>query len=610
MNKIYEKTYENIDCSMLDYIKRTNEGYKDFVVINYFGKKIKYSKFLENVELTKQAFILSGIKEHDVVSFLYLCTPEVIYSIYALNEIGAVINFLNPIEIESLKETILEENPKFIVCYDAFFYLIKDFVDKKRVIIANPTDSLSFVARLLNRLKDFSNREGSFFRECKTWKQFINEGIEIQKDFTYEKGYEGVHIGTGGSSGLPKQVQLSAKLLNNIVKQHYIMSCYDAFNISITRGDILLDVIPPHLGYGICNIHLALALGLELAVAPNPNPKEFVKSILQYKPNFILAGPVHWKEYISYDAKDIQNSYIKIAVSGGEKLEKEVEDKTNDILKKCKSSAQVHEGIGLTEIAGVATYNSDPVNAKYTVGRPLPEYKVGIFSINILNEEYEMAGNEISTLFFEKRDDNYEISHTGNVGSEYSGEICYLLPIQVDGYIGKYDSENRILLKKHTDGKVWIHTGDIGYIREDLNLIIIDRIKRVFNRNGFKIYPNALENIAQNSGMIEECVVIPRKSEDISEANIPVMYAVLTKEYAELAEEFINFCKESIVGNNDIAQFVFISQMPRTGAAKKSYKNIIKIDEALLEKSILDKNIYYKFIEPELLQKILSESTD
>lgn len=82
----------------------------------------------------------------------------------------------------------------------------------------------------------------------------------------------------------------------------------------------------------------------------------------------------------------------------------------------------------------------------------------------------------------------------------------------------------------HRDGTCWIHSGDIGYIREDRNLVIVDRMKRVFIRKGFKVYPVALEEGAMSSGFLMECVVIERKSEDYTEANVPVMYAVLAED--------------------------------------------------------------------------------
>jgi len=162
-----------------------------------------------------------------------------------------------------------------------------------------------------------------------------------------------------------------------------------------------------------------------------------------------------------------------------------------------------------------------------------------------------------------------------------SGRLVRLFhstPEKIDGYVGRYMSENEVLIKTHEDGKQWIHTGDVGYIREDHNLVIVDRIKRVFNRNGFKVYPNAIENKATECPFIQDCVVIPRFSIDVGEANVPVMYVVLKGEYKDKIEEVIEYCKQNITGVSSIYDFIFLDEMPRTSAGKKAFKYIQTID--------------------------------
>ena len=568
------KIYENINVGLYEYVKQMNEKYKDFVAINYLGRKILFSEFMKNVEKVKEAFSKSGIEKNDVVSVLGLATPETIYAIYALDSLGAAVNFLNPIEPESIKETIEFEEPNVIICYDRFYPMIEGMVDNYTLIITTPFDSLPTPVKIVGKLKEISqNGKINIPKESKNWKEFVKDGIKLNyPKKERSENIRGVHLGSGGSSGLPKQIQLSPLLLNNIIKQHYIMNESSAFDLNVNRGEVLLDVIPPHLGYGICDIHLALSFGLVLALAPDPEPKKFVKMLLKYEPNFILAGPVHWKEYIKIK---IKTPYIKTAVSGGEKLEKEIEDSTNECLRKNGSEATVREGVGLTEVAGVATYNSSPNKSKYTVGRPLPEYIVGIFKVDLENEVYDNTKKQdcIGQLYYNKSENNeYQIHFKGLIGEENIGEICYCLPIEIDGYIGKYAKENGMLIRKHEDERIWIHTGDVGYIREDRNLVIKDRIKRVFNRNGFKVYPNAIENIAQSSGFIEECTVVPRKSYNNSEANVPIMYAVLKDKTFE--QNFIEYCNSKIEGNSKIYQYIFVDELPRTGAGKKAYKKI------------------------------------
>lgn len=582
--KINNTQYENIEKTPFQYLIDINRKYPNFVAIDFLGRKFKFDEFEEKTMEVKNAFINSGVKPGDTVSILYLTTPETIFSLYALLEIGAVVNFLNPIEPDSIEDALEIEKPKYVICFDEFYPMIKGKVADEQIIFTNPTDSFPKGIQMLEKFKKYITERKKIKLPDKStkWADFIKNkrtNIICNKENSHPLA-RGIHLGTGGSSGLPKQVQLSNILLNNIVKQHYLMNNSSAFNLEIDRGDTLLDVIPPHLGYGVCDIHLSLAFGLTLAIAPDPNPKNFISDVKKYKPNFILAAPVHWKEYNKYKRK-IKTPYIKVAVSGGEKLEQEDENDTNKNFEKRGVKTPIREGVGLTEIAGVATFNSSPTICKYTVGRPLPEYVIGIFKVDLEEEHSDNIhiSDSICQLFYRKENGEFIIDHTGNLGEQYRGEICYLLPIEIDGYVGeKMQLENGYLIRKHEDGKNWIHTGDYGYIREDRNLIIVDRIKRVFNRKSFKVYPNAIENKANDSGMINECIVIPRKSFDNVEVNVPIMYVVMRPEYIGKEEEFISYCKKTFVGINQIYQFIFMDELPKTSAGKKSFKSLIAYD--------------------------------
>lgn len=87
--------YKNISVGLYEYVKQMNDKYDDFVAINYLGRKILFSEFEREVEKLKGAFLKSGIEKNDVVSILGLATPEIIYSIYALDLLEASVNFLN-----------------------------------------------------------------------------------------------------------------------------------------------------------------------------------------------------------------------------------------------------------------------------------------------------------------------------------------------------------------------------------------------------------------------------------------------------------------------------------------------------------------------------------
>ena len=62
------------------------------------------------------------------------------------------------------------------------------------------------------------------------------------------------------------------------------------------------------------------------------------------------------------------------------------------------------------------------------------------------------------------------------------------------GYINQ-DEETANVLKKHYDGKVWLHTGDLGYMDKNGVLYYQSRLKRMIISNGYNIYPLELEEV-------------------------------------------------------------------------------------------------------------------
>ena len=98
------------ECTVLQYIKNKNTNNLNGIALNYFGNKVTYREFFENIDKVAKAFLAIGIRKGDIVTIASMHTPETIYIIYGLNKIGAVANMVyltlsaNEI-IENIKST-------------------------------------------------------------------------------------------------------------------------------------------------------------------------------------------------------------------------------------------------------------------------------------------------------------------------------------------------------------------------------------------------------------------------------------------------------------------------------------------------------------------------
>ncbi|CAL2045938.1 unnamed protein product [Caenorhabditis brenneri] len=82
------------------------------------------------------------------------------------------------------------------------------------------------------------------------------------------------------------------------------------------------------------------------------------------------------------------------------------------------------------------------------------------------------------------------------------GEICVRGPTVMLGYLGRPEATASTII----DG--WLHTGDIGYINEDGNLFIVDRLKELIKVKGLQVPPAELEDILLSHPKIRDCAVI------------------------------------------------------------------------------------------------------
>ena len=87
-----------------------------------------------------------GIHEGDIVAVIAVSLPEVIYSFYGLNRIGAVANMIDPrTSAEGIKDYFDEADVKTVVVIDVAYQKIIKAIENtsvKNVVVVSPADSL------------------------------------------------------------------------------------------------------------------------------------------------------------------------------------------------------------------------------------------------------------------------------------------------------------------------------------------------------------------------------------------------------------------------------------------------------------------------------------
>lgn len=74
----------------------------------------------------------------------------------------------------------------------------------------------------------------------------------------------------------------------------------------------------------------------------------------------------------------------------------------------------------------------------------------------------------------------------------------------VAGYLNDPEATERTI-----DKQGWLHTGDIGFIDEDDELFIIDRLKEIIKYKGYQVAPAEIEALLLNHPNISDAAVVP-----------------------------------------------------------------------------------------------------
>ena len=381
------------------------------------------------------------------------------------------------------------------------------------------------------------------------WKQFL-EGGEGQSTAAepYDPDHACVVVHTGGTTGSPKGVMLTDNSFNAIAQQ------FSAYDTLFQKGQKLMNIMPPFIAYGYaCGVHLPMVLGLTVVIIPNLDPAKLGSLVLKYKPEIMFGVPAHYQQ-LAADPKlrDKDLSFILNYAAGGDSIARGAEQTVNDFLAAHGVRYPIAKGYGMTEVASAATVAAGSNNKLGSVGIPM---------VNTLVAAFE-PGTDKELPIGER------------------GELCISGPTMMKCYYNK-PAETAAILRTHEDGRVWVHTGDIGYMDEDGFVYLDSRIKRLIIRHdGFKVFPSMIENVISQHPAVHQCSVVGCTDKDHVQGRLPFVYIVLDPEAAvsvkkrQVIKELRQLCTEELPEYVQPVGYKFIDSMPMTPVGKFDYRKL------------------------------------
>ena len=191
----------------------------------------------------------------------------------------------------------------------------------------------------------------------------------------------------------------------------------------------------------------------------------------------------------------------------------------------------IYEGYGLTETSPFAAYNHDFRHKFGSVGTPVENFEIRIVD-----------------------DSDKEVS-TGSLG-----EIAIKGPGVMLGYWGR-PADTALAIH---DG--WFHSGDIGSIDDEGYVFIVDRVKDMINRSGFKIWPAEVEQLLYRHPAVKEVAVYAVPDAEVGEA---VAAAIVLRDGAQAsAQEITEYCRARAAAYKAPSRVDFVAELPKNPTGK------------------------------------------
>ena len=535
--------------SAFEYVCQRSKNHLNDTALEYYGRKFTYADLIVNVKKTAAALRGAGVKKGDIITVVSIMTPEIIALFYAADMMGATLNLVDPrYSVEGIREYIEEVDSHLLVCLNVVYERCRQAAKRtnvEKVIVLSPADSLPPVMAVGYKLT--TPDKNKYASNVIRWKQFIKGGEgQSTASEPYDPDHACVVVHTGGTTGSPKGVMLTDDCFNGIALQ------FQAYPKLFHRGQKLMNVMPPFIAYGFaCGIHLPLVLGFTVIIIPNLDPAKLGSLVLKHKPEHMFGVPTHYQQLAS-DPKllDKDLSFIINYAAGGDSLSRGAEQTVNDFLAAHGARYPIAKGYGMTEVSSAATVAAGLDNKPGSVGIPMV--------------------NTVVAAFEPGTDQELPIGQRG--------ELCISGPCLMKGYYNKPE-ETAILLRRHPDGRVWAHTGDMGYLDEDGFVFLDSRIKRMIIRHdGFKVFPSMIENVVSRHPAVHQCSVVGCTDKDHTQGRLPFVYIVLkagiTAKKKQVIRELERMCAEELPEYVQPVAYKFISSMPMTPVGKVDYRQL------------------------------------
>jgi fatty-acyl-CoA synthase len=513
------------DTTLPFHLEASAARYPEQTAIGFFGHDISYAQLKQEADalagwLQKRA----GVEPGDRVLLYMQNSPQWLIAYYGVLRADAVVVPVNPMNrATELKRYVEDSGAEVAVCSQelAEFAMAAGL---REIIVATYSDYLPPEPEF--DLPDWIAAARVAMDGCSPWNEVIAAG-ETPREPSARPDDLAVLMYTSGSSGQPKGCMHAHR---NLVNGAAGLALW----FGHAPGTVFLAVAPMSHIAGLANsANCAILAGGTLVALPRWNRALAAQLIARYRVEFAGLAPAAMIDLLSSpDFGSYDLSSLRRVSFGGVTMPKEV-------------WKRVHEQLGLPfiEVYGSTEGGTILINP---VERPKPQ----CLGVPFFDTEVRVIDPE--TL--------------APRGAGEPGEIVVRSPQLFLGYWRQEQSTAEAFVE--IDGERYFRSGDIGYFDEEGYGFMTDRLKRMINASGYKVWPAEIETLLyEHPDVREACVIgVP----DSSRGETVKAVVVLRPESAGRMREadLIEWMRQRMAAYKYPRMVEFVEALPKSPAGK------------------------------------------
>jgi acyl-CoA synthetase (AMP-forming)/AMP-acid ligase II len=332
-------------------------------------------------------------------------------------------------------------------------------------------------------------------------------------------------VWTSGTTGAPK----------GAVYDHERQAVISRNIGELTRpGDRRLSVLPfPHVGY-MTRVWDEIANRTTVVLAGEPwSAAESLRLIREEGITMATGVPTQWQLVLEHpDLAATDFSGVRVAGLGAAAIPPELVRRMRETLGCPVLTRYTSTEAGVTTSTRIG--DPDEVVAT-TVGQPAPEVELRI----VTPDGAPLPDGEV-------------------------GEVVCRSPAMMVGYWRDPELTASVI-----DADGWLHTGDLGFIGDDGNLRIVGRLKEMYIRGGYNVYPAEVEAALSEHPGIARAAVVGAPDPMMGEIGIAFVVPTSADDVAVLGKDALRaFCRERIADYKAPDRVIVVDELPMTAMLK------------------------------------------